>query len=125
MVCRDVWYVNASALWLVPIKHAMEYGVFKRLMLVIRQSMRSPAPFESIDKVIVPNVKLTSDFNRQLKFLCSKSTVLPGHTMEDVGNAIEVILPMALATVPNGRYVTILDVQTPNRKLFTQCTHAA
>lgn len=99
----DVWYVNAAAVWLVPIKHCLEYGVFRRFLLSIRESTAGKAPFACVDDNIIPYVTLTSEFNRDLKYLHSNNGVLPTHTMEDVSNVIEVTLPLALATTVNGR----------------------
>ena len=85
--------------------HSMQYGVFKDLMEVIRKMMGKAAPFIRIDQTFLPNIRRTSEFNRDLKPVINKKgqNTLPSHTMEDVANVIEVTLPLILATDTNGR----------------------
>ena len=100
---RDIWYADMSKLWLVPVKHSLEYGMFRNVLKEIRRAMGSNAPFKAVDHVI-DHITLTNDFNRLLKYVISNgANILPQHSMEDVANVIELTLPMALSVNRHGR----------------------
>jgi hypothetical protein len=93
-----------SKLWLVPVKHSFEYGMFRNILGDIRKAMGVSKPFQELDK-IANGITLTNDFNRPLKYIINKSgsNILPKHSMEDVANVIELTIPMALSTNEAGR----------------------
>lgn len=99
---RDLWYIDLSKHWLVPVKHGFEYGMLKSFFKALQKLIPKRA-FDAVERCI-PRIKVCSEFNRTPRqFRGANGKFFSSYTMEDCANFIETIIPSILSTTPSGR----------------------
>lgn len=99
----DLWYIDLSKHWLVPVKHGFEYGLLKSFFKALQRLI----PKRALDDMerLIPRITVCSEFNRTPRQIRgSNGKLFSSYTMEDCANFMETIIPSLLSTTSSGRY---------------------